>query len=499
MKKTLSGALIMLMSLVIASCGGAAESQSAKPSDAGEQEAVQPSADTEAETESEETRVPLGVPDADYGGAEFVIMALERGIDGNDAQFAEFTYDPERSGEVINDAVYQRNLTVEEKFNVRISVSEQKDSGALISNLKKIVNSGDTSIHAVTPLMTDAVTIAQNGMLVDLNSMKFIDQSMPWWDQNIKTELAVGGKVFVQGGDLLMSPKELQCFLGVNAKLLKDNGIEMPYADVDSGIWTLDRMSALSKGITRDANGDGVLDENDVFGYTHTADSAYWMFCDAGGKIAELVNGEPKLVQQNAKNIDILTKMCDLYTDKETTLDVNKMSNTWTTNREMFVNDQVAIQPASIYVLQTRRDMVSDFGILPYPKYDENQAEYMNFGTIFRMRGISVPVTCPDMDMTAALLEALAYYSEETVVKAYYEHNLQGKVSRDDESQRMLEIIFTTIHYDLIDTFRWGKMFEAVTGGIKDSSSFESKYAKTEEKTTADMEKTYSAIMNNEG
>ena len=43
-----------------------------------------------------------------------------------------------------------------------------------------------------------------------------------------------------------------------------------------------------------------------------------------------------------------------LYADVETTLDVNKMSNTWTTNREMFINDQVAIQPASIYVLQIR-------------------------------------------------------------------------------------------------------------------------------------------------
>ena len=352
-------------------------------------------------------------------------------------------------------------------------------------------------MYAATPLMTDAMTLAQNGMLLDLNSVPMIDQSMPWWDQNIRTELALAGKVYVQGGDMLMSPKELQCFLGVNAKLLKDNGLEMPYADVDAGIWTIDRMSALSKGITRDLDGDGVLNEHDMFGYTHTPQSAYWMFCDAGGRVAELVNGEPKLSSQAEKNQDILNKLCALYSDKETTLDVNKMSNTWTTNREMFVNDQVAIQPASIYVLQTRRDMVSDFGILPYPKYDENQAEYMNFGTIFRMRGIAVPATCPDTKMTGTLLEALAYYSEETVVKAYYEHNLQGKVSRDDESRRMLEIIFTTIHYDLIDTFRWGKMFDAVCDGIKDSSSFASKYAKTEEKTVKAMEESYQAFLSN--
>lgn len=496
MKKKYTAAVCAILLAALSACGEAAQKPSESPAATDAQTEIEISDDTESLTE--ETRPPLKVPDADFGGAEFVIMALERGADGQDAQFPEFSYDAERSGEGINDAVYQRNSVIEEKYNVKIIVSEQADSGKLSSNLKKIVSAGDQSVYAATPLITDAMSLAQNGMLADLNGIKEIDQLMPWWDQNIRTELSVGGKVYAQAGDLLMSPKELQCFLGVNAKLLKDNGMEMPYSDVESGVWTIDRMASLTRGITRDLNGDGKLDENDIFGYTHTPESAYWMFCDAGGKIASLENGVPKLSGNSARNQEILDKLCALYSDKETTLDVNKMSNTWTTNREMFVNDQVAIQPASVYVLQTRRDMVTDFGILPYPKYDENQSDYMNFGTIFRMRGISIPVTCPDAGMTGTLLEALAYHSEDTVLKAYYEHNLQGKVSRDDESRRMLEIIFTTIHYDLIDTFRWGDMFSAVCGGIADSSSFASKYAKTEEKTVKAMEKTYQAITGNE-
>ena len=113
MKKTVSLSLALIIALVAASCGEAAQT-SAPPSGNDPGSEVQTEARQAEQTEAEETRIPLGVPDADYGGAEFVIMALERGIDGNDAQFTEFTYDPDRSGEGINDAVYQRNLFVEE-------------------------------------------------------------------------------------------------------------------------------------------------------------------------------------------------------------------------------------------------------------------------------------------------------------------------------------------------------------------------------------------------
>ena len=200
MKKSVLISAVILLAMLLSACGEAA--QPAGQSGSGSKDAAQTIAEAQTEAAAEETRPRLGVPDSDYDGADFTIMALKRGVDGNDMQFTEFTYDPERSGEGINDAIYQRNLIVEEKYNVKISVSEQADSSALASNLQKIVTAGDNTIYAATPLMPDALITAQNGIVLDLNMISLIDQSKPWWNKASNEGSTINGKLFCIVGDL---------------------------------------------------------------------------------------------------------------------------------------------------------------------------------------------------------------------------------------------------------------------------------------------------------
>ena len=97
MKKKYTAAVCAILLAALCACGEAAKKPSETPAATDDQTEIEISDDTESLTE--ETRPPLKVPDADFGGAEFVIMALERGADGQDAQFPEFSYDAERSGE----------------------------------------------------------------------------------------------------------------------------------------------------------------------------------------------------------------------------------------------------------------------------------------------------------------------------------------------------------------------------------------------------------------
>jgi len=451
--------------------------------------------ETAAETEPE--RPPLELPVTDYNGAAVTIMsALVEGT-ATSTRFAEFLYDEALAGEGVNDAVLDRNNTVEELLNVDI-VSNDIAGSSIATTLKNQTIAGDTSVDVYTPYMENLLGIITKGYLTNLYDMPVMNIENPWWDQAINQDLGIAGKVFMQGGDILLSSKELHCYLGVNSKILSDFGLDMPYQTVLDGKWTLDAMYDLCKNLTVDLNGDGILNQDDQFGYTHTKDSAYWMFVDAGGRIAELNDaGEPVLADKMEQNLAILEKMAQIYANPEVFYDVNKMPSTWTTNREMFMNDQVAMQPASIYNLQSRREMVSNFGILPYPKFDENQEDYINCPTSFRMQAITISVTNAQMEATGSVLEALAYHSKDTTVEAYYEANLQGKVSRDDESRQMLDIIFSTISYDLIETYRWGKMFNAVTNGIANPGSFVSAYTATETATTTAMQETYSFFAEN--
>ena len=53
-------------------------------------------------------------------------------------------------------------------------------------------------------------------------------------------------------------------------------------------------------------------------------------------------------------------------------------------------------------------------------------------------------------------METMAAMADEIIVPAVYEVTLNGKVSRDDVSSKMLDIIFDNPSYDFITAFDFG-------------------------------------------
>ncbi len=102
-------ALLMTLLMLAANLAACGESTTT--------ETQSPNADTAAvETQPVETEIPDDLPDMDYAGAEFRIYTRECCEKHKDG-----VYMPEQTGDVVDDAVYNRNLTVEERFNVHIA------------------------------------------------------------------------------------------------------------------------------------------------------------------------------------------------------------------------------------------------------------------------------------------------------------------------------------------------------------------------------------------
>ena len=102
------------------------------------------------------------------------------------------------------------------------------------------------------------------------------------------------------------------------------------------------------------------------------------------------------------------------------------------------------------------RDYDGDFGVLPMPKYDEEQTEYYNCVQPYNAPATAIPVTCSDTNRTGVILEALTYESTNTIQKAFYEKALMYRGVRDKESQEMLELIFANRLYDIGNIYQWG-------------------------------------------
>lgn len=92
--------------------------------------------------------------------------------------------------------------------------------------------------------------------------------------------------------------------------------------------------------------------------------------------------------------------------------------------------------------------MENDYGILPYPKWDEAQTEY--YTMVDGSHDIlAVPITATNLERTGIITEALSAESYKRVIPAYYETALKTKYARDDESVQMLDMIANSRVFDI--------------------------------------------------
>jgi len=128
----------------------------------------------------------------------------------------------------------------------------------------------------------------------------------------------------------------------------------------------------------------------------------------------------------------------------------------------MFPGNQALFWSECVHWATILRNMDSDFGIIVHPKFDENQDSYHNFaGAPVAM---CVPATTLDYDRTGMVLEALCYESTDTVIKAYYDVLLKTKISRDDESEGMLDIMFKNRIYLIADNYYKPEIHDPMNG-----------------------------------
>ena len=105
---------IVLASTTLPSCGGESDVQ-----ESGTTDTTQQAAETNALTGS-------GLEVRDWGGKTFNVMTSKPGSDGHSFRNFE-VYATEENGDIVNDAVYRRNLTLETLLNVMITETAHPD------------------------------------------------------------------------------------------------------------------------------------------------------------------------------------------------------------------------------------------------------------------------------------------------------------------------------------------------------------------------------------
>lgn len=409
-----------------------------------------------------ETRILPDLPEQNYDGYTFTWLAFDYGVShpGSVTQFPRELVAEAENGDVINDATYRRNMIISDKYGIEfemITSTNEKDT------LNKSVKAGDDIYDAAMLFNNNAPGVMSAGLLLDTSKLTYIDWDKPWWDSSIKA-ISVVGKNFFLAGDIMILDKEAINVLFFNKKMMADSSMELPYRSVLDGKWTFDKLNSYIKDFSKDLDGDGKLGSADVLALYIMSDTFHAFYVSGGGLLAENDNnGVPQPTFASAQSISLMDKIADVLYDKENV--TNWHTNSWGSEWDMyasFAESRMLTMWGRLYVLDTLRNMDDDFGILPLPKYSESQERYYSDVNSYSGYMIAVPKTSSDPERTSIILEALAAESRYTLLPAYYDITLQRKSTRDEESEGMLDILFTTTVYDSGSAYNfagiWGQM-----------------------------------------
>ena len=368
-----------------------------------------------------------------YDGYDFRILVRQT---QTGTQYFE---DPQE--DIVDNAIYERNKAVEDKYGIKISIHESSSNNYDTSALNSIL-AGDDAYDIIFPHSRAAFSYAVQGACLNLNEVSSIHLDKPWWSQDIVDSCNINGRLYVLDGDISTSSLNAAMCMLFNKRIFDELGFDYPYEAVRDGDWTFDEFAYYVKKGGADINGDGVLkDEEDRFGF---GAGGSWsapinILYTGGHKIYDKTDdGLLELNLYSNKTVDIYDEYFSLMRNDACAPNLGVTP---------FSEGRVMIMAGSLGDVKTCRSMDDEFGIIPYPKFTEEDeyATVTNGGAPL----LIIPITVPDAERTGAITEALCAYGSKLVIPAYYDRALKTKYSRDDDSEEMIDLVKNSIVFDV--------------------------------------------------
>ena len=352
------------------------------------------------ETETTREQIADNLPEKDYAGRTFTLFTR--------VKYEDSFMPEELNGEAVNDALYQRNATVSDRFNVKMQYVSQvcewgTESTKWNETLVNGVMAGDKAYDLVAGYASTIPEVVTKGILLDWNTVPYIDMSQPWWSEQVKDVFTINGKMFLTTGDYSLSLWDNMFAFLFNKQVAEDHDV----GDLYETFQTSCDMQIVSK--------------------------------TESGSLALTLNSE--------RAMTILEKVVKLYNESHGAYAFNEGGDL-TTYNTMFSENRALFYPIFFQGTTALRDMETDFGILPYPKLDEAQTNYINTSRD-NFDLFVLPVDVPDVEFSGLITEALSAESYRRVIPQYYDVVLKVKNSRDEESAEMIDLIRDTLSFDL--------------------------------------------------
>ncbi|MBP3919782.1 MAG: extracellular solute-binding protein [Clostridia bacterium] len=420
---------------------------------------------------------------SDYTGKTFRVLAASDWRNTLNI----FQYPTEaHAGDIVDDALLKRDRMLCEHFGITIEYTDVDDL-EIYAALQKGVMANDFPIDMILGSVNLVFAPAVSSeLLYNLAELPMLDLSAPWWDKHTKQDFMINGKIFGAGGSITTRTVVAPFAMFFNNTVLTQNSLPSPYSYVKDGTWTIDRLYTMISGLAKDIDNNGKWDSDDAYGLAVETGGEYAFFTAAEGRVTHNIGGVPEYCYQSERNIALIQKLGDLLSNPNVM--PHKNYQTYDANK-MFREDRTLFLCAAICDMTLLRDMDSDFGIVPYPKYDESQENYYSGANYWIGTIAMIPVTVENPDFAGTLTDAMAAVSHTVSMPAEYELSLQVKQTRDAESAEMLQLICENVTWDWGEFYGLGGVAADILDAITNKRDITSKLASHEKQANAAMEK----------
>lgn len=479
-RKITAASLAVLMAL-LASCGET-------PSDAADQ------TDAASDSTAAET-LSAALPDGLHLNGEKVTFLYR------ETSSPEF-YSETATGDVVNDAIYESFLYVENLLNADIEVVTRPgdvvgDREEYCGHIRSTVMSGDASYDLVDMLIGMFPGLAVEGLFCDLLENQYIDFDAPYWIAGQAESCAPTGKLYFASGDSSLGYLKSAYCLFFNTTLAETVGTEDIYQLVLDGKWTLDKLLEVSASAAGDLDGDGKWTLDDRLGFVvHDFTHPRAFLFSTGGQLFGEDSGSWTFTYGSERDIDVIEKLNRLFYENDGSYYYNGTSaisdqvEGYNSVTSAFTSGKILFMTAEFdHAISQLRAMNDNYGIIPCPKYSEDD----EYRTVSRSthNAFALLKTSSNPDAAGAVLEALSAYKYKTVLPAYFEVALKTKYSRDDATSQMCDIIRDSMALDFGFVFNnelGNPIVSVFEPSFKNPSSLSSTIASQSQTITAKIE-----------
>ncbi len=383
--------------------------------------------------------VPDNLPAADFGGETVNLLT------GLFYNAERFLYGAEETGDVVNDALYAARTRVEDRFHVNVGLTVEGEYYETTKNFSNMVLAGDNTYDLVYNHDLEMISAAMNGTFLNMREIDTFDFSKPWWTKTSE-DFTVANKLYCTSSYFGIASVYMNFMLAVNKDLAAAYDLTVPYEKVRNGEWYFDDMIEMSRVTVKDLDGNGKMEEDDQYGFLSSYYGNMAMQSDFGGQVlGKDADGYFCKLDNSGKIVSILEKIEELYQYGSD----DYSENTATYSMHMFVDGRglFCLTEARVLVDQAR-DTDFAWGILPPPKFDENQAEYRSAGCDLYW-GIALTAEGERAGMIATIIEALSCENYNNTLPVVWELMLGSKLSDAPDDADMFAVIRDAQYVDL--------------------------------------------------